>query len=196
MNEEPHVITALIDLMRRHGTQCLVQVGCEDAHEAECIREATRCRVVGIDADPKCEAASPRVEFHRALIGATDCVGMTFYVNTVVGLSTPYVRRDGHGQEIRHYPQWRLDTFCREHDMTPDALIIDCEGATLDVLKGCGEMLQHVNVVYAEVSHDQSRGDNALDADVDAYMTERGFRRSMELPTYRAGAQSNWTYMR
>jgi hypothetical protein len=170
-------------------------VGCESAYEADEIRKATGCRAIGIDADPKVEAESPHVEFHRALIGATDCVGMTFYTNVASGLSSPYFRPGESGQQAKHYPQWRLDTFCREYEISPDALIVDAEGAGLDVLEGCGALLDSLKVAYVEVNHTLRPGTRPAEM-CDALMAAHGMTRHEGLPSYCAGDQSNWTWVR
>ena len=105
--EDDAVIGALVKLCQEMRITCLVDVGCEDAYEADEIRKATGCRAIGIDADPKVEAESPRVEFYHALIGATDCVGMTFYTTVKLGLSSLFYREASGSQQVKHYPQDR-----------------------------------------------------------------------------------------
>lgn len=193
--EDDHIVGALATLCMDVGVTCLIDIGCEDGYEAEAVRKATQCRAIGIDADWKVEAESPRVEFYHALIGATDCVGMTFYTNLTAGLSTQYKRIDGKEQDKR-YPQWRLDTWCREFDVKPDALIIDAEGATLDILEGAGDIVNMLKLVYAEVQHEPMRDGCRPAEQVDDFLAARGMTRHIGLPSYRAGCQSNWTWIR
>lgn len=193
-SEEPHVIAALIEVCRQQNVKTLIQIGAEDGYEGDCIRRALGCRVVCIEPDPKCGPCSHLLEWHEVVIG--DNNDMTnFYLNAARGLSSKVPRADSL-EILAVMPQTRLDKFCRVHAIKPDALIIDVEGSTLDVLEGAGSLLEFINFIYAEVSHDKTRGERA-DADTaDAYLKERGFRRSMELPTYSAGGQSNWTFLR
>lgn len=193
--EDDAIVGSLVALAKQVGVTCLLDIGCEDGYEAERIYEATGCNAIGIDADIKCEPDSPRVEFHHALIGATDCVGMTFYVNTASGLSSQIKRGDS-SERVRHLPQWRLDTFCREHDIVPDALIIDTEGTTLDVLEGATGILDGIRLIYAEVQHEPMRPGMRPSEQVDDFLAARGMTRHIGLPSYRAGCQSNWTWVR
>jgi FkbM family methyltransferase len=192
--EEPHVIAALIDLCRRLEVKTLVHVGAEDGYEADEIRKATGCRAICIEPDPKCGPVSSGIEFHEAVIGEENSV-VDFYIYAIPGLSSKVARGDG--SEIKaQMPQYKLDTFCWKHDLSPDALIIDVEGCTMDVLRGCGALLDGIKIIYCEVNHDGSRGDRGMADDVDKFLVDRGFRRSMELPTYSSGGQSNWTFVR
>lgn len=192
--EEAHVVAALIKLCQQHNVRTLLQIGAEDGYEANEIRLATGCRAICVEPDPKCGPASEGLEWHEVLIGEDNSV-VDFFLHSVHGLSSKVGRNDGN--EIRvTLPQITLEKFCRRHRIYPDALIIDAEGATMDVLAGAGPVTNTVKLVYAEVSHDTSRGTRAMDTEVDAYLTGRGFKRSMELPTYSCGGQSNWTWTR
>lgn len=197
-HEFPDVITALTNLCRQYRVRCIVQVGAEDGWEAaEVARRLGDCRAVAIDADP---GSGPHVsggmEWHQMLIGATDSPQQPFYVHKERGLSSQLMRSDGKEERVL-MPQRRLDTFCREQDhLAPDCLIIDTEGTTLDVLEGAGDLLSGVRVIYAEVSHDTSRGNRAMADAVDGHLVARGFARREDAPSYCAGSQSNWTWVR
>ena len=192
-SESPDVITALTALCRQYAVRTVLQVGAEDGYEADCIRRELGCRAVCIEPDTRCGPVSGQLEWHEVLIGDGD--GVTdFYLHTGLGLSSKVSRKDGKETAAR-VPQMRLDAFCRRHAVKPDCLIIDCEGATLDVLRSAGPMLQYVAVVYAEVNHDDSRGPRN-DADVQALLEEAGLRRHESAPSYSAGCQSNWTFVR
>lgn len=192
--EEPHIIQALIDLFYKMRITCVIQVGAEDGYEADELRKATGCHAVCIEPDPKCDPVSTKLDWHEVIIGAENSI-VNFYINGSIGLSSKYPRSDAQ-EMLACMPQIRLDKFCEKHRIKPDALIIDVEGTSMDVLHGCGNLLDDIKIVYCEVCHDDSRGPDGLAVDVDAYLTERGFKRSMELPTYRAGGQSNWTFIR
>ena len=192
--EEPNVVAALVALCKKYEIKTLVQVGAEDGFEAEEIRKATECRAICVEPDPKCGPVSFDLEWHEVLIGGQNSVEK-FYLNNVSGLSSQVFRGDS--QEIVvEMPQIRLDAFCRKHEIKPDALIVDTEGTTMDVLVGCGSLLEFMKLIYCEVQLDESRGLRGQAMEVDAYLTERGFKRSMELPTYAAGGQANWTFIR
>lgn len=192
--EEPATVAALIKLCKEKEIACLVQIGAEDGYEADEIRKATGCRAICTDPDPKCVPVSNSLEFHEVLIGGENSI-VNFFINSVPGLSSKIAREDSQ-EMLVCIPQYRLDRFCEKYDIEPDALIIDTEGTTMDVLMGCGGLLNGVKLIYAEVQHSGFRGPHGQAMEVDAYLIERGFKRSMELPTYSAGEQSNWTWMR
>ena len=193
--EEPHVISALIGLCKQHNIKTLVQVGAEDGYEADEIRKATECRTVCIDADYKCVPVNNAIEWHYQMIGATDGPA-DFYTNVSIGLSSPYQRGNDHGEEKKEQQQMRLDTFCAEHGITPDALIIDTEGSTLDVLEGCGDLLNGVKMIYAEIQAYAIRPGIRPVSDVDALLLPLGFTHHRGLPSYDGGAQSNLTWVK
>lgn len=195
-HEEPHVIAALIALCKEMRITCVVQIGAEDGFEAAEIARATGCRAVALEADDRCIGnAADGVEFHVALIGAEDTAASTFYRNTTSGLSS-MLKRDGSGQEAIVLPQRRLDTFCAAFDLRPDALIIDTEGTTLDVLKGSTGLIDGVRLIYAEVQVEEIRPGVSLLGDVEAFLGERGFVRREGPPAYSAGRQGNFTWVR
>lgn len=194
-HEEDPIVGALIDLFSKHDIKCLLNVGAEDGYEANEIRKAIGCRVVCCEPDPKGAPCSPDIEWHEVLIGDVNSVE-PFYINANRGLSSVYHRADSM-EILAQMPMCRMDTFCEKNFLRPDALIIDVEGATMDVLKGCGTMLDDVKAIYAEVNHDSTRGPDVGKADdVDAYLKEHGFKRVDGLPSYSAGTQSNWSWTR
>ena len=195
-HEEPHVIAALVALCKQMDVRCVVQVGAEDGFEAAEIARATGGRAIAIEADERCfNHRADGVEFHTALIGATDCEAATFYRHVSFGLSSMLKRGDG-GEEALELPQHRLDTFCAALDVRPDALVIDTEGTTLDVLKGATGILGGVRLIYAEVQTAEIRPGVSLLPDVEAWLTERGFVRREGLPAYYPGSQGNYTFWR
>ena len=191
-SESPDVITALISLCRQYAVRTVLQVGAEDGYEADCIRRELGCRAVCIEPDTRCGPVSHLLEWHEVLIGEGD--GVTdFYLHATTGLSSKIQR---HTKEtLARIPQMRLDAFCRRHEVKPDCLIIDCEGTTLEVLRSAGPMLGFVSIVYCEVQHDDSHGPRN-DSDVYAYLETFGLRKRDGAPSYCAGSQSNWCFVR
>lgn len=194
--EEPGVIAALAELCRQYGIKTLVQVGAEDGYEAEMIRLEIGCRAIAIDADPRGAPCSSALEFHEALIGATDSAAVDFYVHQAKGLSSVYLRPEESGQEIHVMPQHRLDTFCAQHGIAPDALIIDTEGSALNVLEGCGDLLNGIKILYVEVQNSLDRPGMRHASEVERFLAERGFVMRPGAPSYNAGAQSNKTWVK
>jgi len=192
--EELPVVHALIDLCAALKITCIVQVGAEDGYEVYKLKQALGCLAIAIDPDPSCAPISTKIEFHEVLIGAEDTVA-DFYWNRVPGHSTQIPRIDG--MEIKlTLPQSRLDTFCKRFGIVPDALLIDTEGTTLDVLEGCGDLLDNVRLVYAECQTVELRPGMRLLPEVDTFLAERGFVQRAGLPAYSVGDQGNYTWVR
>lgn len=197
-SEEPHVVEALVDLCKSLNIRCVVQVGAEDGYEAWEIKRAIEasgapCRAVGIDADPQ-TGPYRDVEWHEALIGATDAPEAPFYLYAK-GLSSQVPR--GEDEKRVTLPMQRLDTFCWGIAATPDALIIDTEGTTLDVLRGATGILGQVRLIYAECSDGELRPGYRADIEqVEALLKPLGFAQRTGLPAYDAGGQGNYAWVK
>jgi FkbM family methyltransferase len=192
--ESNEVATALAALCKSLDIKCVVQIGAEDGFEAEEIRKETGCRAVAIDGDPKCCKCSTAIEYFRCLIGDKDEI-VNFYVYETMGLSSTLPRNDGQEQHIA-VEMYRLDTFCAMHGITPDALIIDTEGTTMNVLKGAEGVLGVVRMIYAECQHQDIRPGVSLVGDVDAFLKEHGFVMRDEWPSYSVGSQGKFIWVR
>ena len=197
-HEHDWVVDELVALAKRLNIRCVVQVGADDGWEAWKMHERAECASVAIEADPAAEPCAPELVFFRGIIGATDSDAVPFYhVGRRLGLSST-LPRDGEVSkftQVISLPQSRLDTFCQEHAIAPDMLIIDTEGTTSDVLEGCGGLLAGVRAIYAECQTWKAGGGSQLE-DVDAFLTERGFRRDNTGPCYSVGSQGNFLWVR
>ena len=191
--EAVHVVRRLADLCKSMNIKCVVQIGAEDGYEAAEIQEATGCRAVCIDPDPRTVKCSPRIEFFRVMIGPEDAIAH-FYINETMGLSGA-IPRGGHEQHIA-VEQLTLDTFCTSMSITPDALIIDTEGTIMDVLGGADLTLPTVRLIYGEAYIDRSDEQVGSVVDVDKYLGERGFVRRDGPPSYTAPPQGNYVWVR
>ena len=192
--EEADITNALVELSKRMGVKTLVQVGAWDGAEACAIKEGTGCRAIAIEANPAVGLCSPSLEFHHMVIGATNGM-IPFYVHTSSELSGT-LKRDGWGGEPTILPMERLDTFCKNRRITPDALIIDTEGTTLDVLEGAGDTLNGIVMIYAEVQVSHIFPGDRLLPEVDGYLVARGFTQHLGPPSYSCGGQGNYTWVR
>lgn len=75
---------------------------------------------------------------------------------------------------------WRLDDWCAEAAINPadiDVIKLDVQGAELMALSGADTVLENVQLVMLEVAFVPYYADCPLFAEVDAFMTDRGFRR-------------------
>jgi len=72
-----------------------------------------------------------------------------------------------------------LDALVAEHGIqtTDTALVMDVQGAELDVLKGASEALRHVCYIKAEAADFNSYEGGAQLAEIDDYLKAKGFER-------------------
>lgn len=193
--EEDDVVTALSNLCGSMELRCVVQVGAEDGYEVHqaAIRNPGM-RAIAIEAEPKRVPCNEALEFHHAVIGATDCQTV-FYRHSTPGLSGHFAREDGCETKVE-VEQRRLDHFCAEHGIVPDGLIIDTEGTTLEVLEGCGALLDGVRMVYAEVQTTEIRPGIRLLPEVHEFLVSRGFVERGGPPSYGGPPQCNRTWVK
>jgi FkbM family methyltransferase len=194
--EDDSVVHALAELCQLYQIKTLFQVGACDGYEAYAVASKTQCRVVLFEPDPLCAAMAPSLDWHAVMVGATDCV-TTFYAHGARGLSSPIKRGDGEETEMQ-LRQTRLDTFCEKHEIWPDALLVDTEGTSLDVLEGCGDrILNSLKVAYLECQTSAFRPGMRLVGEVDALLVAHGMTSHQGPPSYGAGdAQGNYTFVR
>lgn len=191
--EHADVCRSLADICRKMAVSCVVQVGAEDGHEASYLAQTLGCRSIAIEANAGV-SSSPGIEYHVSVIGATNGP-TTFYRHSNGALSGHFPR----GSEEVAERRWmqRLDAFCGDNLIAPDALIIDTEGSTLEVLEGATGILGGVKVIYAEVQDYPIREGIRPFPLVDAFLAARGFTAHDAAPTYGKGdAQWNQTWVR
>lgn len=71
----------------------------------------------------------------------------------------------------------RLDSFCDEACIDKiDFIFIDVQGAELMVLKGAGDILKHVGMIWMEVESIELYSRQPLKDDVEAFMKTNGFK--------------------
>jgi FkbM family methyltransferase len=193
-HETDSVCRALANLAEEYEVKCVVQVGAEDGFEAWYIHNQIGCRAVAIDPDPKVTSCSESIELYRCAIGA-ETRPVDFWCHEQMGLSSTLKRNDSMEQHLM-VEQYTLDDFCTMQGVVPDMLIIDTEGTALDVLRGATETLKGVRVIYAEVQIKEFRPGVSLLGDVDACLMAHGFVIRHGPPSYDAGVQGNFTWVR
>ena len=192
--EETYITNDLADLCTELDIKCVVQVGAEDGYEAHRMKYLTYCNAVAIEGNPACTSMYPDIDFHTAIIGATNEF-VHYYIHEDGGLSGRLPRNDYREKQIRAR-QYRLDTFCDYHGIKPDALIIDTEGTTLDVLNGCDTLMANIKLIYAECQKTVFRPGVSLVQDVDVFLKECGMKMRKGSPSYEVEVQGNYTWVR
>lgn len=74
----------------------------------------------------------------------------------------------------------RLDDWAAEHDVQPNALWLDLQGAELDALVGAEGVLTRVQLIHTEVNVIEEYEGCALYPEVRSWLDERGFDVSAE----------------
>lgn len=85
-------------------------------------------------------------------------------------------------------PCARIDTLVKQIGKPVDILVIDTQGAELQVLSGASEILKTAKIVQCELYHDQFYAGCAKSYDVDKFMAKRGFIKFWEAP----GSEDCW----
>ncbi len=185
-HESEEVVRALVKAFGKVRT--VIDVGCGDGYE---VSQVDADRRIGIDANPDTPRLFTNVEYFTTAIGASNCRG-TLYAADVPGCSSLMNR----GGATLITPIERLDTFCDRNDICDvDALIIDTEGTTFDVLEGAGELLESIRYIYAEVQLVHLYP-TPMFQEVDTRLKLWGFSRVDNLPSYTGEVQANYLWIR
>jgi hypothetical protein len=94
-------------------------------------------------------------------------------------------RSNGAADHIEKYVQdevemscTRLDTFCKEHNITSiDAIWMDLQGAELLALKSLGDILDTVQVIETELEINPMYTDQCLFEETNRFLLSKGFKR-------------------
>ncbi len=189
-HESDEVVAALVKALGKVRT--VIDVGSGDGYEVSHINADRR---IAIDAHPFIERDYPNVEYFNGAIAEFNGMA-TFYYGPGPGCSSLH---DRGGESIEVYT-YRLDNFCHINDIplaTVDALIIDTEGTTFDVLVGAGDIVsKYVKYIYAEVQL-QRLYPNKLAYEIDRYLKCFGFHvDKVGMPSYESGPQANYLWTR
>jgi FkbM family methyltransferase len=75
-----------------------------------------------------------------------------------------------------------LDSLLNQNNISPDLLVIDTQGAELEVLKGSLEALSNIRAVELEVSKQAVYEGGCLYEELDLFLTHHGFKRLSFVP--------------
>ena len=92
--------------------------------------------------------------WHKVLLSNKDDAEVLFYHDG--GTGDTYMRETDRflksKYKTEHIKTKRLDTYVQENNIPyPDFLKIDVQGAELDVLKGCDDILNHCKLIHCEI---------------------------------------------
>jgi FkbM family methyltransferase len=168
----------------------VIDVGARGGLHARWQRSVVPIRAYGFDADAdecaRMNARADGVTYLPYALGAEDGAQATLRLTTPLGLSSLL---EPNRSVLDQFPYGRLvkiertlpltlttlDTACRRHDIHPDVIKLDIQGAELDVLRGGTGVLADALLVESEVEFLPLYVDQPLFRHIDAFMAERGW---------------------
>ena len=175
------------------------EVGSRDLLDANEIADKYNCKVYSFECNPDCirECLKNNTDDRVSLIQKAVCEKddkisfMAFDLNKYdnMGASSiyeidftsnrptydpDYGRKDV--QKKVEVDACRLDTFCNEKNIIPEAIFMDVQEAELSVLKSLGELLKKVKYIVFEASNKPTYKGGCSYKDIDDFLREKGFR--------------------
>lgn len=188
-------------LLPESSKNCLIQIGAHEGHEAEVLEAAGFKSIAWIEADPDIFKVlkanitnyhNAKHTAHNALITSTTGEKHRFYRYSNEGASSSLYQPTSlfiqtfDGVTITEnsieLSSISLDDFIQAYNLSPSTLIIDVQGAELEVLSGGKEALQHTNIVEVEISQQKIYDGGALFQQVDELLKNAGFIRITRVP--------------
>jgi FkbM family methyltransferase len=179
----------------------IIQIGAHFGHEAEAYEAAGFRSIEWIEADPDIfQALSLHISnliiskhsVHNALITSSSRDLHKFYRYSNEGASnsmylpTELFRQSFEGisvaEDAIELSSIALDDFIEINNIHPSILVIDVQGAEMEVLKGGNKALESAKIVEIEVSTQKVYSNGALFDQVDEYLKERGFALITHVP--------------
>ena len=178
----------LKDLPGLPSVNVALELGSRDAKDAVWLADHFGCEVITWEANP------PSIEVCEFVIGNREDITLVpfaawsenttipFYpvINGNVGASSAFKADPTYPHE-RRYQQKQIEVNAlRVEDWwsnrpAPELLCMDLQGAELEALKGCGELLDNVEVIVTEGQYRRLYYDTPLLADLQAFLEEHGF---------------------
>ena len=174
------------------------EVGSRDLLDANEIAGKYNCKVYSFECNPDCirECLKNNTDDRVSLIQKAVCEKdgkisfMAFDLNKYnnMGASSiyeidftsnrpvydpDYGRKDV--QKTVEVDACRLDTFCNEQNIIPDAIFMDVQEAELVVLKSMGDLLKKVKYIIFEASNTSTYKGGCCYNDIDLFLKENGF---------------------
>ena len=195
------LVTKYSKILPESTKKCLVQIGAHAGHEAGILENAGYKAIAWIEADPDVfTQLQSNLKKHNkaehtaynALVTADSDKKYQFYRYSNNGASssifqpTELFAQAFEGvlltEESVELTSTSLDDFTRLNSLSPTTLIIDVQGAELEVLKGAKQILSLVDVVEIEISQQAIYEGGSLFSQVDSFLKDAGFKRVTHVP--------------
>ena len=115
------------------------------------------------------------IETYNLVINSYDGV-VDYFEKDVNGIHGIYDRGSEYGTKKLSLPCMRIDSFCNVNNINYiDAVKIDVEGATLEVLESFGDILKTVKIMHIETEDYEFFKNQHLQSDVHKFLIENKF---------------------
>jgi len=117
-------------------------------------------------------------------VGASDSEEVKFNVNKYDETSSILKpsefmkeRKIMHAEKEIEVMMRRIDKYCEERNIAKiDLIKMDLQGYELEALKGCGDFLSKIEVIYAEVNFIKIYENQPVFSEIDVFLSSKGFR--------------------
>lgn len=182
------------------ATSSLLHIGADLGQEAVHYENAGFQSIQWVEADPQTferlkgnleRRSSSRHRSYLALITRGSGGKRRFYRFSNGGSSSVYRANEHFGSLVRNVKEtgesveldeMSLDDFVESNDLRPCSMVVDVQGAELEVLQGGPRTLSSVIAIDVEISCGQLYEGGALFRDVDALLRKSGFTRMSAVP--------------
>jgi FkbM family methyltransferase len=195
------LITKFVKLFPAQVRESLIHVGAHAGYEAKTYEDTGFKKILWIEADPDifetlqqylAQFQTARHQAVNALVTASSNQKRKFYRYSNEGASNSLylptsIFRDifcevAETGESLTLPTISLDDLATQQDIQPTALVIDVQGAELEVLSGGKETLQATCIIDIEVSKQEIYEGGALFYDIEEFLKTLGFVRLTYAP--------------
>ena len=116
------------------------------------------------------------IEVYNVVINSYDGE-TTYHIKTTNGIHGIFDRGTGYGDKKIQVPCQRIDSFCKENNIQNiDIVKIDVEGATLEALRGFGDILNTVKCMHIETEDYEFFKGQKLNNEVHDFLRTKGFK--------------------
>lgn len=168
------------EYMQQEPPKTIVEIGSLDGADAVYFKsQFPNARVIAIEGLPANYTSNlaklKEIETYQMVINSYD--GKTsFYQKELNGIHGIFDRGKEYPGDVLTLECQRFDTFCSLNNIeSVDAVKIDVEGATLEVLTGFGKMLSTVRIMHIETENSAFFTGQKLQKHVQLFLIERGF---------------------
>lgn len=175
------------------------EIGSRDLLDSNTIQNKYNCKVYSFECNPDCikecnknninknvtliEKAVSQIDgninFHSFDLNKYNNMGASSmfeidFISSRKPSDDDYGRTDV--QNVISVPSIRLDTFCKENNIVPDAIFMDVQEAELEVLKSAGEYLKDINYIVLEASTRSTYKGGCNIVELDTFLDKNNFK--------------------